>query len=76
MITYYAQVEDYYVNYLFRKDLTYTRLRNTTKMVETIGYTKQQFNIVKRLHPEAIPSKYTRTTRENLFFHRKKLNEL
>lgn len=76
MITYYAQVEDYYVNYLFRKDLTYTRLRNTKKMVETICYTKQQYDIINRLHPEAKYSKYNRTTRENLFLHRKKLNEL
>lgn len=63
-MSYLVQEADYFVNYLFRKDLTFMRLRDTTKIIDTICYTRQQLAIVMKLHPDAIPLKYKVSTRE------------
>jgi ABC-type phosphate/phosphonate transport system ATPase subunit len=75
-MTYFAKEENHFVNYIFRKDYSFTRLKNTTKMIDTIGYTRQQFNIVRKLHPEVESVLYGRTTRENLSLHRTKITDI
>lgn len=54
MKTYYAQVGDHLVNYLFRKDYTYIRLKDTTRFLDTIIYTEDQIKVVELLHPDLI----------------------
>jgi hypothetical protein len=75
-MTYLAKEDYHFVNYVFRKDYSYFRLRNTTKMIETIAYTRQQFNIVKKLHPDVVSIPYGRVTRENILIQRTKLSDL
>jgi hypothetical protein len=73
---YLAKEDNHFVNYLFRKDYSFTRLKNTTKMIDTIAYTKKQFDIVRKLHPEVESVLYGRTTRENLSLHRTKITDI
>lgn len=64
-MSYIIQEANYFVNYLFKKDLTFTRLKDTSKLTDTICYTKEQSEIVLSLHPDAIPLNYKRSTKEN-----------
>jgi hypothetical protein len=63
-MSYLVQEADYFVNYLFKKDLTFMRLRDTNKIIDTICYTKQQLSIVMKFHPDAVPLNYKVSTRE------------
>lgn len=73
---YYAQVDDYFINYLFRKDNTFTRLANTKRLVETIIYSKEQIQILRKMHPEIITLCYGRATIETKALHRRNFNEI
>ena len=68
---YYAQVEDYFINYLFRKDNTFTRLANTRKLIDTIIYSKEQIQILRKMHPDIITLTYGRATVETRGMHRR-----
>lgn len=73
---YYAQVEDYFINYLFQKDNSFTRLANTRKLIDTIIYSKEQIQILKKMHPELITLSYGRATVETRSLHRKKFSDI
>lgn len=42
--------------------MSYTRLKNTTKMINTIVYTKEQLDIVRKLHPQVVSILYNKIT--------------
>jgi hypothetical protein len=73
-MSYLVQEADYFVNYIFRKDLTFFRMRNTTKVIDTICYTKQQLSIVMKLHPDSVPLNYKVSTREAKEFFQVSIN--
>lgn len=75
-MSYLVQEADYFVNYLFRKDLTFMRLRDTTKVIDTICYTKSQLAVVLSLHPDAIPLNYKVSTRETKDMFQVNINRL
>lgn len=76
MKTYYAQVDNHFVNYLFRKDLSYVKLKNTTRFLETIIYTEKQIKVVELLHPDLIKLPYKSATSETNSMHRLRINEI
>ena len=76
MKTYYAQVGDHFVNYLFRKDYTYIRLKDTTRFLDTIIYTEDQIKVVELLHPDLIKLCYGKATRETNSIHRLRIDEV
>ncbi len=76
MKSYYAQVDNHFVNYLFRKDMSYIRLKNTTKFLDTIIYTENQIEVLKEIHPDLIKLCYGRATRETNSIHRLRIDEV
>ena len=76
MTTYYAQLGNAFVNYIFRKDLSCTRMADTVRLTDTIVYTKTQLEIVIRLHPDVIPLIYKRSTIDTKHFHNVKITKV
>lgn len=75
-MTYYAQLDGVFINYLFRKDLSYTRLKDTDKLTETIVYTKRQLEVLFKLHQDIVPLIYKRATIQDKHLHRIKINKI
>lgn len=75
-MSYLVQEANYFVNYLFQKDFSFTRLKDTTKITDTICYTKEQLSIVLQLHPDAVPLKYKVSTRESKGIFQVNINKI
>lgn len=67
---YYAKVDFEYINYLFRKDLTYMRLPDTRLLKNTIIYNNEQIKVLRKLHPDLITISYGMSTDEIRFMHK------
>lgn len=76
MTTYYAQLDGVFINYLFRKDLSYTRMKDTDKLTDTIIYTKRQLEVLFKLHPDIVPLIYKRATIHDKHLHRTKIDKI
>ena len=57
---YYAQVDNYYVNYLFKKDMSFMRLKDTKFMNDTIIYDSKQIKLLRKMHPDMITLSFGR----------------
>lgn len=64
---YYAKVDYGFINYLFRKDLTYMRLPDTKLLKNTITYNSKQIKVLRKLHPDLKTLSYGMATDELKF---------
>ena len=75
-MNYYAQIEKHFINYLFKKDMSYTRLKDTERLIDTIIYSEEQINLLRKIHPDIVALSYGRATVETRALHRKKFTEV
>lgn len=71
---YYAQVGNYFVNYLFRKDLSYYRLKDTELLTHSIIYDKKQIDVLRKIHPDLFTTGYYNHSHSRAKVKRKPLN--
>ena len=71
---YYAKNQTHFVNYLFKKDNSFTRLKNTFNMIDTIIYDSVQFEIIKRFHPNIEKIRYYVANYKTKDMHRKRID--